>query len=280
MQRPRTIKFTVFSDWLCPWCYINQRELEIAIERCADLPLQFEIEYRPFRLNDALSDDLPVNKTKLMSVKYGADKWAAMQKVLAQRGAQLGITFSPEPKMMQTTRAHRLMLKAWQLGGMQLQQAFAKKLFKALFEDGQLAGDAEVLSDIAEQAGVMTKDSALDFLETDECQPEVEALIADARRKGVSGVPFNVIDGKWVISGGQTADVFVQIFNKLAHCEHYAPAPVKAHPEADQCPPSLLTVKGANGNVGNGVNGHADIPLNGKVNGATCPLGNGICAAS
>jgi protein-disulfide isomerase-like protein with CxxC motif len=61
--------------------------------------------------------------------------------------------------MSQTTRAHRLTLKAWQLGGMKLQQAFAKRLFKAHFEDGAIISDVEMLSDVAEAAGVMTKDS-------------------------------------------------------------------------------------------------------------------------
>lgn len=86
---------------------------------------------------------------------------------------------------------------------------------------------------------------AVKFLESDECLDEVETLMQEARRKGVNGVPFVVIDGKWAVSGGQTSDVYaqvcpsvfptvdisraasaiIQIFKKLAATETSAPRP-------------------------------------------------------
>jgi len=62
----------------------------------------------------------------------------------------------------------------------------------------------------------MSKAEALSFLNSDECLAKVNHQVAEARAKGVTGVPFTIIDGKWAVSGGQSAPVFVKIFSKLA----------------------------------------------------------------
>lgn len=134
----------------------------------------------------------------------------------------------------QTTLAHRLLLKAWKLGGQQKQQALLTVLFKGYFEELVNIGDTDVLADAAVRAGLFSRDEvrlflhyfsscgglltevlamtqAVSFLESDECLDEVETMMTEARRKGVNGVPFVVIDGKWAVSGGQTAEVYTQV---------------------------------------------------------------------
>jgi predicted DsbA family dithiol-disulfide isomerase len=114
-------------------------------------------------------------------------------------------------KIGQTTRAHRLLLKAWNVAGMEKQQKLLGLFFKAWFEEGQCMADADMLARCVEKAGVMPHEQALDFLETDECAEEVDQIMNDARMHGVTGVPFTVINGKWAISGAHDADVYCQV---------------------------------------------------------------------
>lgn len=149
-------------------------------------------------------------------------------------------------------------MKAMQVGGSSVQQALIRLIFKAYMEEEQDIADIGNLSEMAECAGVMSKNEvivhvfiflvrpvrhrlgctrrarpplslcacmsrddvsaltepflqAVAFLKSDECLAQVEQQVAEAREKGVTGVPFTIIDGKWAVSGGQTADVFVKV---------------------------------------------------------------------
>lgn len=176
----------------------------------------------------------------------------------------------------QTTLAHRMLLKAWQIGGQASQQAFLTVLFKGYFENLANIGDTEVLANMAVDAKLMSKEEvslvtillwdapedltnssqAVSFLESAECLDEVERMMNEARKKGVNGVPFVVIDGKWAVSGGQTAEVYAQvrdfddssanrayranllgqILKKLANSEPTTPRPTHAAPPRRERP--------------------------------------------
>jgi hypothetical protein len=137
-----------------------------------------------------------------------------------------------------TLLAHRLLSKVGQLEvGTQAQLSLVHKIFKAYHEDEQDIGDVEVLSDLADDAGLMNKEEvraresihrsdhsvadrniffylfpqALKFLLSDELLEKVEFQMQEARAKGVTGVPFTIIDGKWAVSGGQPAPIFVKV---------------------------------------------------------------------
>jgi predicted DsbA family dithiol-disulfide isomerase len=84
-------------------------------------------------------------------------------------------------------------------------------IFTASMEEGQDVADPEVLADIAVKCGVMSREDALAFLESDELAKEVEDMSNAARAKGITGVPVVVIDGKWAVSGGQSSEVYVQV---------------------------------------------------------------------
>jgi predicted DsbA family dithiol-disulfide isomerase len=231
MPSPRVIKLLVISDIICPWCYIGQREMERAIEMCADTPVQVEIEYRPYKLHPSLKDGQFLPRKDWLESRFGKEKVEQMEKMTVARGKQLGLEINYLGGLItQTTLAHRLVLKAWQLGGQKSQQALLTTLFKAYFEKLENIGDTEVLANAAASTGLMSKDEAVRFLESDECFDEVETLMTEARKKGVNGVPFVVIEGKWAVSGGQTAEVYAQIFRKLASCP--APSPSPASPPA------------------------------------------------
>jgi predicted DsbA family dithiol-disulfide isomerase len=101
--------------------------------------------------------------------------------------------------------------KAYHLGGQKLQIPILCALCRAHLEEGLNISDYDVLADIAEEVGMMTKEEALAFLNSDELVDEVEKLCEDAKTKGIPGVPFTVIDNRWAVSGGQSSEVFVQV---------------------------------------------------------------------
>ncbi|TDL20859.1 thioredoxin-like protein [Rickenella mellea] len=227
MVPPRTVKLDIISDFLCPWCYVGHVELERALTmaRAANLPATFEMQYHPFCLNPSLKCDEAVEKDEYFKNKLGAERWEAKKKLMDARAATDGIKFTFGGVIRQTTLAHRLLLKAWRVGGMKLQIPLLKELFRAFFEEEKDIGDIETLATYADVVGVLSKEEAVTFLESKELEAEVLKMCADAAKKGITGVPFVVIDGKWAVSGGQSADVYFKIFEKLSKHETCISAP-------------------------------------------------------
>ncbi|KIK62475.1 hypothetical protein GYMLUDRAFT_41927 [Collybiopsis luxurians FD-317 M1] len=231
----RTIKLTVISDVICPNCNIGQHELIGAISYCKDtlrLPLEFEIEFLPFRLvpTRILPDDNTpkVSKDDFFTNTVGPEPWAAMQSSISKWSQEKSIPITFKGLVSQSTRAHRLSRKAYLLGGQNKQLPFLCAVFRAYLEEDKDVADLDVLSEIAEQSGVMSKGEALEFLNSNELLDEVNTMCEKVRSK-VTGVPMTIIDGKWCVQGGQSSEVFVQIFKKLAYTGvHAAPSPFAA----------------------------------------------------
>jgi len=238
----RVVKLTVITDFICANCCVGEHELLNAITYCKDtlqLPLAFEIEHLPFRLinSPAIAEDAPkVGKTEFLSKHIGAERFDKLQAAISKWAEEKGIPLNFRGVMSQTTRAHRLCQKAYKMDGQKLQLPLLIAIFKASMEDGKDIADFNVLAELAEQTNVMSKQEAIAFLESDELEKEVTTMCAEARTKGITGVPMTIIDGRWAVSGGQSSDVFIQIFKKLATCPNYAnctestpfPAPVVA----------------------------------------------------
>lgn len=233
----RVVKLTIINDFTCPNCCIGEHELLNAVSYCKDtlkLPLAFELEHMPFRLiSDAClpTDGPKVDKSTFYAKKIGKDKFVTVQNAISKWALEKGIPLSFRGVMSQSTRAHRLTRKAYITGGQKLQLPVLCGIFKANLEDGRDIGDVNVLAEVAEKCGMMTKDEAVHFLESDELEQEINDMCNKARDMGIKGVPLTIIDGKWAISGGQSSDVFVQIFQKLAAAGVYA-APSPPFPPA------------------------------------------------
>ncbi|RDB25514.1 hypothetical protein Hypma_006475 [Hypsizygus marmoreus] len=229
----RVVKLTIVNDFVCPNCCIGQHELLSAISYCKDtlhLPLSFELEHMPFRLISmaCLSDDAKdkIDKSTFYINRYGKDKFSTFENAISKWANEKGIPISFRGVMSQSTRAHRLAQKAYQIGGQDLQLPILCGLFKANLEDGKDISDINVLADVAASAKMMSRDEALKFLRSDELEKEVNEMCDKARNIGITGVPMTIIDGKWAVSGGQSSDVFIQIFKKLAAAgTHSTPSP-------------------------------------------------------
>ncbi|KAG6865899.1 hypothetical protein C0991_010732 [Blastosporella zonata] len=218
----RVVKLTIVNDFTCPNCCIGQHELLSAVAYCKDtlhLPLTFELEHMPFRLinNALLPPEGKVDKQTFYTDRYGRDGFQKFEATISTWAQEKNIPISFRGVMSQSTRAHRLALKAGQIGGQKLQLPILCGIFKANLEDGKDIADIQVLAEIAETAKMMSKGEASKFLESDELEREVDTKCEKARSIGINGVPLIIIDGKWAVSGGQSSDIFVQIFKKLAN---------------------------------------------------------------
>ncbi|KAJ2924648.1 hypothetical protein H1R20_g12453, partial [Candolleomyces eurysporus] len=226
----KTVKLTVITDFVCVSCCIGQHELLDAINYCKDtldLPLNFELEHIPFRLinTNILPENCPNKRDRevFLSKFVGKERFSALQANVSKWAEEKGRPLSLHGTIRQTTKAHRLALKAGKLGGQSLQTPLIMAIFTASMEEGQDVAEPDVLADIAAKCGVMSREDALTFLESDELAKEVEDMSNAARAKGITGVPVVVIDGKWAVTGGQSSEVYVQIFKKLSTCHSNGP---------------------------------------------------------
>jgi len=219
----RVVKLSVINDLICPNCAVGQHELFSAITYCTDdlkLPLDFQLEFLPFRLiNTSLlpqNYEPKVEKKDFFTNIFGAEKFGQLEESIAKWGTEKNVPLTFRGVVSQSTLAHRLSRKAFRLGGMELQLPYLMAIFRVHLQEGKDVGDIGVLSDIAAEVGVMSKTEAIAFLNSNELEDEVNNMCDEARAKGITGVPLTVIDGKWAVSGGQSSDVFVQIFKRLA----------------------------------------------------------------
>jgi predicted DsbA family dithiol-disulfide isomerase len=219
----RLVKLIVISDFSCPWCFIGHRDLQTAIAQSANLPVIFDVEYRPFLLHPNLPDE-PGTKDEFVKKKIGRERWESCKRMAVERGEAVGINFSFAGPASKTLNAHRLVSKAYEIAGSAVQSTLLTLLFRAYCEDDLDINDYQVLADAAEEAGMMSKVKALSFLESDECLEKVNKQVAEARERGVTGVPFTIIDGKWAVSGSQSVPTFVKIFNKLSETPTVPPS--------------------------------------------------------
>ncbi|CAE6335195.1 unnamed protein product [Rhizoctonia solani] len=207
---PAALIHTPVLPMVSPWCYIATLELRKAIARAYknQLPLRFQIEYRPFECKPILYDATDHAKPGCAT---------GICPTLSCRAQKLGVTLRGQPNAQwKSASASRLLLYAYQKGGQNAQQALLTDLFRAHHEKNEDIDDFEILTDYCERAGIMSREEAFMFLESNCLLDEVEQTIDIARSMGISVVPLTVINNKWSLVGAQSSDVYYQIFLKLS----------------------------------------------------------------
>jgi len=215
----RVVKLTVITDFICYHCCSGQHELLNAISHCKDvlnLPLSFELEHVPFILIAPNAVTKGVDRAAFFEKILGKEKFENTRNAITKWSNEKGVKIHFNGVMSQSLTAHRLCQKAYKMGGQKLQLPFLIAVFKAFMEEQKDISDFDVLGDLADSVGLMTKDEAKRFLESDELEKEVIEMHESAKSKGVTGVPMTIIDGKWAVCGTQSSDVYIQIFQKLA----------------------------------------------------------------
>ncbi|KAJ7481465.1 thioredoxin-like protein, partial [Mycena latifolia] len=214
------ITIDVTSDSICPFCYVGYKEVTGAIEdaKKEKLPVDFKLRYKPFSVDPTLSMTEPINKYERIKRKLGASRVDAVERDMIARAKEAGIpNFNYGGLIRQSTDSHRLIGKAYELGGEAKQRAFLEVLFPGYFEHSRDIGDHEFLAEVAVTAGLFpTNAEARAFLASKEGMDEVKNDIKEAQQRGVRGVPHFVFNKKYAVSGAQGRDGFLNIFRQLA----------------------------------------------------------------
>ncbi|WP_312076792.1 DsbA family oxidoreductase [Chryseobacterium sp.] len=210
------MKIEIWSDVMCPFCYIGKKNFENALET---LPFKdkINVEWKSFQLDPSLEIGKAVTTAQYFKEKKGfpEDQAKQMTDQVTQMGKSAGIDFNFEKAIITNTfPAHKLihLAKKHQLGA-----EMEEELFKAHFLDGKDVGDIEVLIKLGENLGLKSGEIK-DVLSAETLDHEVKQEIVEASQLGISGVPFFVIDRKYGVSGAQPTDYFkeaiTQAFNE------------------------------------------------------------------
>jgi predicted DsbA family dithiol-disulfide isomerase len=202
------MRIDVWSDVVCPWCYIGKRRLESALAGFEHGD-EVEVVWHSFQLDPTAPQVATETAQAMLSRKYGVSpaEAAQMQQRVTDLAAAEGMTWQHDKTMHANTfDAHRLLHLARETGR---QGALKEALLKANFVEARNFSDHSVLTEVAVDAG-LPADRVAAVLAGEEFKDEVEADIAQARAYGATGVPFFVIDNKYGISGAQPTEVFAQ----------------------------------------------------------------------
>ena len=207
------LKIQIWSDIVCPFCYIGKRRLEQALAQFGHQDA-IEIEWKSFQLDPYFIAEENDNLAEHLAEKYQKNKeWALeMLENTTQNAAQTGLEFHFEKSIMANTfKAHRLLhlAKKQKLGN-----TLKELLFKAYFTDGKNVDDNDTLKQIGLEAGLETN-SIDNVLHSDEFSEEVRQDIELAQKIGIQGVPFFVFENKYAISGAQYKETFIKTFEKV-----------------------------------------------------------------
>ena len=208
----QALKIEVVSDHVCPWCYVGKRRLEAAIAQRPELDI--DVTWQPYQL----SPDMPREGRKRIDHYreiFGSDRAQTIMESMKDTGKDEGISFgsSPDEVSQNTLSAHVLMLWAGEDDAVNVDE-LAEKLFQAHHVDCENIGDHAVLIRIAGEVGLGTdKVAALLADGTDESR--VTELIRESQARGVSGVPFFIINGQYAFSGAQPPETFVAAFDQI-----------------------------------------------------------------
>jgi predicted DsbA family dithiol-disulfide isomerase len=202
----------IWSDVVCPWCYLGKRRFENALASFAHRD-DVDVVYRSFELDPSAAPGVTTPTVDLLASKYGMSVQQAhdAQQQMERRAEQDGLTFHMDGLRSGNTRdAHRLLQLA-KAGGRQTE--LAERLHKAYFTDQISIFDHTSLADLAAEAG-LDGDEVARVLSTDDYDDEVQADEDTARSLGATGVPFFVIDRHYGISGAQPAETITEVLDR------------------------------------------------------------------
>jgi predicted DsbA family dithiol-disulfide isomerase len=198
----------IWSDVVCPFCYIGKRQLEAALEQLPDRD-RVQVTWRSFQLGPDTKTDPSRNAIQNLAEKKGWTLEFTRQAVsdVAARAQAVGLTFDYEQtKVANTFDAHRLVHYA---AGAGKDDGVAEALFRAYFVEGRNVGDHETLVQLAASAG-LPADEAREVLRSGRFADEVRRDLHTAAQFGINSVPCFVIDRKYAVSGAQGSSVLLQ----------------------------------------------------------------------
>jgi len=202
----------IWSDVVCPWCYIGKRRFEAALAHF-DHRDEVEVVWRSYELDPAASTDSHVDLAEHLATKYGTDRTAALAMMdrVSEVAASVGLSYRFDlAKRSSTFDAHRLIHLAASAGRA---DAMKERLMHAYFVEGADVADRSSLSEMATEVG-LDADQVSEVLAGDRFDAEVRLDEAHAREFGITGVPCFVIDRAFALSGAQESATILEALNE------------------------------------------------------------------
>ncbi|EMR07046.1 Protein-disulfide isomerase [Bhargavaea cecembensis DSE10] len=211
------MKIEVWSDYVCPFCYIGKRKLEHALEKTG-LGEKAEIVFKSYELDPQSPETSEESMVSVLAGKYGTtvEQAEGMTANVTAAAKEVGLEYNfSKMRPANTFSAHRLAKWAEEQGKA---SEISENLLRAYFIENREIGRKEVLADIAEETGLDRKEAEA-MLGSGRYEEDVRADIGEARQLGVQGVPFFVLNRKYAISGAQPDEVFEQALRQVAEEE-------------------------------------------------------------
>jgi len=235
------MRVEIWSDVVCPWCYIGKRHFESALERFEHRG-DVEVVWRAFELDPAAPVEREGRYTARLAGKYGISESEAEEMVarMTRAGDDAGVDMRfDRARPGNTFDAHRLLHLGLRWG---VQDAVKERLLEAAFTDGRPVGRSDTLVEVAVEAG-LDADEARAVLGGDRFADEVRADEQLARSLGISAVPYFVIDRAYGLPGAQHPDVILDVLRRVWDETRPAPEAMAAAPDADvACPGDACAV--------------------------------------
>lgn len=206
------MKIQIWSDVMCPFCYIGKRRFEDALQQFEHKD-KVEIEWKSFQLNPHLKTDASLNINQyLADIKgFTLDHAKQLNQQVTEMAAEVGLTYDFDKAIVANSfNAHRFAHLAKQNS---LGDEAEEALFKAYFTEGKNIADHDTLTEIGVALG-LDKTAIKETLTTDKYAADVHQDIAQAQQLGIRGVPFFVMDNKYGVSGAQAVPAFLQTLEK------------------------------------------------------------------
>jgi predicted DsbA family dithiol-disulfide isomerase len=202
----------IWSDLVCPWCYLGKRRFERALESFGHRD-EVTVVYRSFELDPSAPAGVTTPTAERLADKYGmtAQQAGDAQQQMEQRAAQDGLEFRMDGLRSGNTRdAHRLLHLAKAHG---VQAELAERLHRAYFTEQASIFDHSSLTELAVEAG-LDRDDVTRVLASQEYGDAVDTDEEMARALGANGVPLFIIDRRYGISGAQPPEVIEQVLDQ------------------------------------------------------------------
>ena len=204
-----TLTVDVISDVICPWCFIGKRRLERAI---AAHGVPVKVSWHPFQLNPGMPKE-GISRRDYRIQKFGSlQRSQELDANVVAVGETEGIHFSFDriERTPNTVDAHRLIWLADQQG---CQDAVVEALFLAYFTEGCDISNRQTLIEVVAEAG-LERGKAEALLNSDEGLTAIKEAGEQARRLGVTGVPFFIVNNQITLSGAQQSETFLEAFSQ------------------------------------------------------------------
>lgn len=211
------IPLEVYFDFICPWCYVEMRSLEAAMDQFVTQhpEVEFEVNWRPFYI-------APLLKSSCRTLDFyqnampEEDKLRGLLERITQSGRHYGLAFDYSGRIGSTRNAHKLVALAMRRGGRQAQALMVELLMKSSLCEGKDLSDADVLARIAADGLGLSREDVFLELADDDATRRIDREVETAREaRGIEAVPCVTVLGRFKVGGFQDSQVFTDLFTKI-----------------------------------------------------------------